>query len=290
MNMQSIGVTNTFAITSPSNNNRNVEVCNSKEIVIMYDQQSYTVNYMGLSVDQREIINQLRKNLQLKEICQNILYQRIIQKTACDLGLIVTPEEIQVEANLLWREKQLETEPDLLGWLSEQIITLEDWKAGMRDRLLAQKLAKFLFSNEVERFFIQHKSDFDQLLLYQLILPYEQLAWELFYQISEQEISFYEAAHLYDIDERRRDCCGYEGKIYRCNLKRELADPVFNARIGELIGPINTDQGSHLLMVDEFIPSELTATIRQDILNHMFIQWLECQFNRVLQCNNSSEF
>lgn len=255
----------------------------------MYNDTSYIVDFLGSSINSREIITYLRKNLQLKEICQKIIYQKIIHNTALSRGLIVTPEEIQSEVNHLQMEQQLETDADVFVWLEEHIITVDDWKAGIRDRLLQQKLANFLFSQELEIYFIQHQPDFEQVLLYQLIVPYEQLANELFYQISEQEITFYEAAHLYDIDEKRRDCCGCEGKIYRYNLKPELADVVFNASIGELIGPMNTERGSHLLMVEEFIPSELTATIRQEILQQMFVQWIESQLNSMLQRNNSEE-
>jgi hypothetical protein len=39
------------------------------------------------------------------------------------------------------------------------------------------------------------------------------LAQELFYQLEEQEISFYEAAHLYDIDENGDICVVVQAKL-----------------------------------------------------------------------------
>jgi parvulin-like peptidyl-prolyl isomerase len=255
----------------------------------MYNDNSYTVDFLGSSINYQEIITYLQTNLQLKEICQNIFYQKIIQNTASERGLIVTSEEIQAEINRLQREQQLETDTDLTLWLEEQLLTLDDWKAGICDRLLQQKLIELLFSHDVEVYFIQHQPDFDEVLLYQLIVAYEQLANELFYQIFEQEISFYEAAHLYDIDERRRECCGCEGKIYRYKLSSEIADVVFNASIGELIGPVSTERGNHLLMVEEFIPATLTSVIRQEILQQMFVQWIEGQLNSMLQSDNPQE-
>jgi parvulin-like peptidyl-prolyl isomerase len=255
--------------------------------VSMYNQNGYIVNFLGLSVDWIEIISYLRKNLQLKQVCQRILYKNIISKTAQERSLIVTPEEIKTETNYWRLQKHLEKDDDIIVWLTEQMLTVEDWEEGIRDRLLEQKLSESLFSQEVEIFFSQHQRDFDQVLLYQLVVPYEHLSQELFYQILEQEISFYEAAHLYDIDERRRDKCGYVGKIYRYNLNPELAVIVFNAGIGELIGPVTTQEGIHLLTVEEFIPSEFTTTIRQNILNQMFMQWLESQLDHLLQSDGS---
>uniref|UniRef100_A0A0C1NAY6 Peptidylprolyl isomerase n=1 Tax=Tolypothrix bouteillei VB521301 TaxID=1479485 RepID=A0A0C1NAY6_9CYAN len=240
-----------------------------------------------MSIEQREIVAYLRKKFKLKEVCQNIIYKKIIQQTAREQGLLVTPAAIQIESERLLRERSLEIGVNGVDWLSEHMLTVKDWETETQESLIEQKVAEFLFSYEIEMFFSQHQADFDQILLYQLIVPYEQLAHELFYQISEQEMSLYEAAHLYDIDERRRNCCGYEGKIYRCNLRPELTDIVFDAGIGELIGPVNTHQGSHLLMVEGFIPSKLTTTIRQHILNQMMVQWLESQLNNMLQHNQA---
>lgn len=254
----------------------------------MYSQNDYIVDFRGLSVEQIEIISYLREHLFLKEVCQQIFYKQIIQQAAQERSLIVTPEEIQTEINRWRLEKHLETNGDVMMWLTEQMLTIQDWEEAIRDRLLEQKLSESLFSQEVEIFFFQHQRDFDQVLLYQLIVPYEDLAQELFYQITEQEISFYEAAHLYDIDERRRDQCGYVGKISRYNFNPELTVIVFNASVGELIGPVTTQEGINLLTVEEFIPSEFTTTIRQHILNQMFMQWLESQLDNLLQSNNSN--
>jgi len=236
-------------------------------------------NIVEASVELDDIVSFLKRDIQFKEVCHKILYQRVINQAAQERGLIVTPEEIQAEANQLRREKRLEKAYDTLVWLADQMITADDWEAGICDRLMAKKLAQFLFAKEAEKFFAQNKLDFDQILLYQIIVPYERLAHEIFYQIEEQEISFYEAAHLYDIDERRRQQCGYEGKLYRWSLKPDLAAVVFSAQIGAVIGPLTTEQGYHLLLVEEFIPAELTPERYQDIIDRMFKDWLTSELN-----------
>jgi parvulin-like peptidyl-prolyl isomerase len=252
----------------------------------MYNQNNNIVDFLGLSVDQVEIISYLRKNLQLKEICQKVLYQQIVRQAAQERGVIVTSSEIQAEKIRWQSEKHLQTEADIAMWLDEHMLTLEEWEDAIHDRLLFQKLSESLFNQEVEIYFVQHERDFDKILLYQLIVPYEELAQELFFQIAEREISFYEAAHLYDIDEERRDRCGCEGRIYRYDLNPELVEVIFDAIIGEVIRPTTTTQGICLLLVEEFIPSELTAILHQDILERMFRQWLESQLNNLRQQEN----
>ena len=240
------------------------------------------IDFQGVSIEQDEIVSLLKKDIQLKEVCQKVLYQRVINQSAKEKGITLTPEEIQAEANRQRHEKRLEKAADTLAWLAAQMITVDDWEAGIRDRLLTQKLAECLFAKEAEKFFAQNRLDFEQILLYQIIVPYEKLAQELFYQIEEREISFYETAHLYDIDERRRYQCGYEGKLYRWSLKPDIAAVVFSARPGGVIGPIKTERGYHLFRVEEFISTELTAEITQEIINKMFKEWLASEVTHML--------
>jgi parvulin-like peptidyl-prolyl isomerase len=240
------------------------------------------------SIKADEMVFYLKKNLQLKFVNQQILSQKIIEKATQERGITVTAEEIQAEADRIRYERRLEKASQTLAWLAEEMISPEEWEAGMRDRLLAKKLAESLFSREVEKTFAQNKLDYEQILLYQIVVPYQKLAQELFYQIEEEEISFYEAAHLYDIDERRRHLCGYEGKLHRWSLKPDIASAIFSAQPGELIGPFATEQGYHLFLVEEFIPAELTPERSKEIIDKMFKQWLSGELNYVLH-NQSDE-
>ena len=236
----------------------------------------------NIQVQAEQIIEFLQKNIRYKEIYQEILYQQVISQTAQERGITVTPEEIQAQADLLRREQRLERAADTLAWLADQMISPDEWETGIRDRLLAQNLAKSLFDKEIEKLFAQNKLDFDQVILYQIIVSSDKLAQELFYQIEEREISFYEAAHLYDIDKKRRLQCGYEGELYRLSLKPDVSAIVFSGKTGEVLGPFATEQGYHLLMVEEFIPAQLTPERYQEILDNMFKEWLASELNYML--------
>ena len=233
-------------------------------------------------IAQDEIVSYLRKNIQLKDIYEKILAQRVVELACQERNITLTPEEIQAEAEKMRREKRLEKAADTLAWLKEEMLAPDDWEAGIRDRLLSQKLAKFLFDKEIQKVFAQNKIDYEQVSLYQIVVSSDKLAQELFFQIEEREISFYEAAHLYDIDEKRRCQCGYEGKLQRAKLKADLAAAIFKSQPGEVVGPIQIAQSYHLLMVEEFIPAELTPETYQEILDRMFKQWLAGEINYLL--------
>ena len=233
------------------------------------------------------IVEFLKREVQIKEVCQKVLCQQVIDRAAQERGITVTPEEIQTEADRQRHQKRLESAAATFAWLQDQLITPDDWEAGIRDSLISQKLATALFADEVGKYFTEHRLDFEQILLYRIVVPYEQLAQEIFYRVEESEISFYEAAHFYDIDERRRLQCGYEGKLYRWSLKPETAAIIFSARAGEIISPFQTDQGYELLMVEEFVSAELTPEISQKITDQLFEEWLESELNYAIHQNES---
>lgn len=231
---------------------------------------------MSILLEPETVVEFLKREVKIKEVCQKILYKQAISRAAQARNLIVAPEEIQAEADRQRYQNRLENAADTLSWLEEQMITPADWEAGIREALLTQKLAEELFGGEVNRYFAEHRLDFEQILLYKITVPYEQLAQELFYQIEENELSFYEAAHLYETDQQRRLQCGYEGKLYRWSLSPEIAAIVFGARLGEVIGPVKVEQAAYmLLMAEEFVGAELTPEIRQEIISRLFQVWLD---------------
>lgn len=250
-------------------------------------------NQLQIVMEPDEIVNFLKTEIKLKEICQAVLYQRIIEKAALQKDINVTTEEIEIEANRQRREKRLEKASDTIKWLEQQMLTPLDWEVGIRNLLLKQKLALTLFGKEVEQFFIHNRSKFEQVILYQFVVNDEKLAQELYYQIEEGEISFYQAARLYDIDENRRYKCGYEGKVYRWALIPEIAPLVFSTFPHQLLGPTKTENGYHLFMVEDYIPAELTSKRYQEILDNMFQQWLDAEFNYIysnFELSSSSGF
>lgn len=237
------------------------------------------IDFLGYPVSLGEISHLLKQDFMLRKICYQVVSSQVILRAASDRNLTITADEIQEEANRHRREYRLEKASDTFAWLQDELITPEDWERGIRDRLLAQKLAEHLFSKDVERIFVENRLNYDRASVYQIVVPYIQIAQELFYQIEEDEISFFEAAHLYDMSIDRRRRCGYEGLLHRWEMIPELAALVFGATPGHILPPVHTDEGYHLILIEEFLPAELTPTVRAEIIQELFKQWLESEVN-----------
>ena len=117
------------------------------------------------SLEPQEITEFLKREIQLKNVSEKILYQKVINRAAAERNLTLTAEEIQEEADKFRHENRLEKASDTLAWLADNMITSDDWEAGIRQQLLAKKLSKCLFDKDVEKFFGQSRLDFDQILL-----------------------------------------------------------------------------------------------------------------------------
>lgn len=240
-----------------------------------------------VQIDSQQIVEYLKHEIQLKKIRRQIIQRQIILRAAEERKIEVSSEEIQREADQFRYSNKLEDAAQTYQWLNDQLITPEDWEEGIRDRLLAKKLAEHLFGTQVETYFAQNKSRYEQAVLYRLSVPYQPLAQELFYQIEEEEISFFEAAHLYDSNEARRLACGFEGKLARWQVDPEMSAKIFGANPRELIGVIASGSGYELWMVEELIPPSLTDEIQKGILNSLFQEWLDSELNYFIHMNNN---
>ncbi|MDY7022400.1 MAG: peptidylprolyl isomerase [Cyanobacteriota bacterium] len=237
------------------------------------------VRLKNVPIEADKVVEYLKQELQMRDIQQGILCRQIVENAAGARSITISPEDIQHEADQFRYSNRLENASQTYEWLDKQLISADDWEDGIYQRLLSKKLAQHLFDQQVETYFAQNKIQYEQAILYRLLVPYQPLAQELFYQIEEEEISFFEAAHLYDTDERRRLACGFEGKLSRWQIKPELSAQVFAAGPRDLIGVIQSESGYELWMPEEFIPAKLTDEIRQQILDTLFQEWLESELN-----------
>ncbi|MGP1383650.1 MAG: peptidylprolyl isomerase [Thainema sp.] len=235
-------------------------------------------SFSGITVTNQEIIDFLGRDLQMPEIYKAILAQKIINQTAAQEGITVEPDEVQAELEAIRYDNRFDHPAQLLAWVSEHMTTLSQVEQRIREKILAQKLARHLFSDRIYERFLHNHTDFEQLLLYEIVVPYATLAREIFYQIEEDEMSFFEAAHIYDVDEARRLVCGFVGKQLRSQLLPEVSSNLSNAQVGEVVGPIQlADNRFILLLIDDLITPELTPELLDILIDEMFQEWLNVE-------------
>lgn len=233
-----------------------------------------------INISQNEILHQIKLSCQIPTLVEGILTRKIVTSTAQEQGILAEPAELQQAADSFRLTNALANANETWLWLQKHSLSLDEFEALIYISVLSSKLAQHLFAQRVESFFVEHHLDYTQVVMYEIVLDDEDLALELFYAIAEGEMSFSEAARQYIQDKELSRCGGYRGRLHRSNLKPEIAVAVFSATPPQLLKPIVTSGGVHLILVEEFIQLQLDEQLRYKILWDLFSQWLKLQLEQ----------
>ncbi|WP_199315272.1 MULTISPECIES: peptidylprolyl isomerase [Oscillatoriales] len=231
----------------------------------------------NITVYPEDLIRQIKLSCQIPTFLENIATRKIITSKAKELGIKVEPEELQKSADNIRLANNLRRTDQTLAWLQKHSLSLDDLEEIAYFSVTSSKLAEHLFADKVEPFFVENLLNYAQVVMYEVILDDEDLAMELFYAIGEDEMSFHEVACQYLHDKELRRCGGYRGTLRRSDLKPEISAAVFAATPPQLIKPVVTSKGAHLIFVEEVIQPKLDATVRSKIISDLFSGWIKQQ-------------
>jgi parvulin-like peptidyl-prolyl isomerase len=228
-----------------------------------------------LTISAEEVLQQVKFSGQLGAVKEAIALHRLIQTTAAERGIEVTPEEIQTCADEFRTANNLEQAEETLAWLQQRELGVEDFEAMIHLSVLQSKLAKHLFADQVDAYFAAHQLNYITVAIYEVVLEDEDVALELFYSLKEGETTFFEVAQQYVQDTELRRRGAYRGILKRADLSAEVSSAVFASTPPQLLKPILTANGIYLVYVDEIIQPELSKEIQSEIVFSLFFEWVK---------------
>lgn len=228
-----------------------------------------------ISISQDLLIQHLKLSCQIPQIIEGIAAREIILEAAKVEGITVEPEELQQAADSLRLTHKLQQTEVTWAWLQQHHLSLEDFEAIARINVITTKLARQLFSGQIEPFFWEHHLEYTKAVLYEILLKDEDLIQELYYALQEGEVNFYEIAHQHIQDPDLRRLGGYRGLVSRHELRPEIAAAVYAATPPQVLLPITSPLGTHLILVEEIIQPKLDEPTRNSILSYLFTEWLK---------------
>jgi parvulin-like peptidyl-prolyl isomerase len=215
------------------------------------------------------------------ELIQGFLRRQIIAQQAQQLGIEATAQELQVAADLLRKNQKLDTAEATLKWLKTNFLSVDDFEKIVVHKLITEKLAQHLFGDRVEHYFHQNTLEYGGATIYEVVLDNRELAMEIFYSLQEGDLNFADVAHQYIPDSEHKRRGGYLGTVNRKQLRPEISAAVFAAKPPQLIDPVVTAIGVHLIYVEKINQAKLDDLLRQKILMDMFDAWLDEQVTSV---------
>ena len=182
--------------------------------------------------------------------------------------------ELQSESDRFRRLNGLLLKDQMFGWLENQGLSLDGFEERIRRRIVIRKLRDQMFESSVETYFSEHPTEFDWAYLSQIVVAKEGVAQELMNQIVDDGDPFERLAQKHSIDEESRKGCGHIGRTRRSDMIPMVESLVFGASAGQVVGPVKTAAGYHLLKVHAMTHGKLDSETRDEIKAKLFNAWV----------------
>lgn len=202
----------------------------------------------------------------------------LIERAARERGLRISTESLQSAADAFRAERNLHGVDQTHAWLTARGWNASDLERYLELRLLRAQLIDDVASTQrIEQHFAEHRRAYDQARLAHILVAERSVAEELLAQIHDEEADFGELARRFSIDSATVRKGGELGQIERASLSPAVESAVFAANAGDIVGPIQTSRGFHLINVYAVIPGQLDQTVTEAIRKDLFDQWLDGQ-------------
>ncbi len=145
------------------------------------------------------------------------------------------------------------------------------------------KLSRFKnerFANQVKTIFLQEKTSFDSLVFGDILLETRPLAFELYFRIRDDGISFWEIASSYSNSANQYSpLCG---PVTLQSLPKTIVDHLAPFHADQLYSPVCSSGTWHLIFMIRHIRSTLTKKLFNQILDRLFDEFIRSQVDELM--------
>jgi parvulin-like peptidyl-prolyl isomerase len=188
---------------------------------------------------------------------------------AKDLGIKIDDQELQAAYDEFRRACQLYKAKDTQAWLEQSGLKVEDIEQYLEAGLLRGKIAEELVPDEqVKGYYAQNPREFEYARVSHIVVKDRNAAQELALSLKEEGEDFADLARTHSSDEETRCGGGYRGLVTRDNtlgLAEDVADRIFAAKAGEVVGPFQSNGVACIVRVEECGRLPLDESLRNRI-------------------------
>lgn len=213
---------------------------------------------------------------QFESLVEQFVRDRLTVRAAKKQGVRIAPEEIQERADRYRRLRGLHRAADTNRYLDHLGVSLDEFESFVTDDLYLEKMmARVCSPQAVERYFAAHSPRFDAIEVSHIVLDAEGKAKEMMSVLREDPESFAEMAREHSIAGTRASG-GVIGRVLRGALKTDVEAKVFNAAVGDVLGPFLSGDRSfyEIFMVTAKHPATLDEDTAAEIRRLLREEWL----------------
>ncbi|MFM2432088.1 MAG: hypothetical protein RLZZ511_3302 [Cyanobacteriota bacterium] len=228
-----------------------------------------------LTIHTYDLWQQAKHQLQLPQLIEQAIHRHIITLTAQQQGIEVAVSELQASADQLRIQHQLLTAQATIAWLEKHRLSVEDLEDIAQFNVLVAKLKTALIEPQIESYFYRNQLDYAQAVYYEIVVAQRELAMELFYALQERELDFLAVLHRYVDDREVRVAGSYRQVVQRQDVSAELSALIFAAQAPQVLRPLPIGDAMRLIYVVELLPPVLDESLRGQLRDQLFEDWLE---------------
>ncbi|OUL17862.1 peptidylprolyl isomerase [Nostoc sp. 106C] len=227
------------------------------------------------SATDAEILAYLRRAAKFAEIAVAAEREALVLANCNQLSIEISDDEWQAAGDAFRLERKLWGNAETIAWLEAQRISVDEWSQGIKVALLENKLKEHLFGATVDGAYISNRDNYRRVALSQILVTDLATAWKIVQFLREGQASFCALALEHSKGKQSQENGGFVGIRYLAELIPEIAEPLTEAKEGEIIGPVQSKLGYHVLRVEKWFPIELNQAVREQIMDSLFQVWLE---------------
>lgn len=231
----------------------------------------------GETISQEQFINYLKLRNEYPDLISPLVRDKVAVNAAIKRGIQVSDKEIQQAADDYRRLAGLHRAKDTEQWLDQAGISLEDFEAFISDQTYKKKLRDTIITDEtIDEYFKLNSPKFDTVDLQLIVVASEAKAKELMAVLKDDPQSFSELAKEHSLDPDTKDLGGQIRGVRRGILPEEVDAKIFNAKVGDLIGPIQTADEDifELARITAVAPARINDMVKEEIARTIYDEWI----------------
>lgn len=232
------------------------------------------------AISAEEFVRLLKLQGKLDSLLEKVLIDKLLVHAAKTAEIKISAEEVQDRVDQFRRVNNLHRAQDTIEYLDNIEISVDKLEEFIVEMISKEKMRESIMDNAaIDHFYKHHYPSFERIGLSHITLDSIAKAQEIAAILEEEPESFTDLAREHSLSDDTRENGGYLGKIPRGVLPQEIEAKIFNANIGDVIGPFPVEGQSKFeifRLIEKHVPEMNEKTV-SEIKEKLFQKWLADQ-------------
>ena len=211
------------------------------------------------------------------QMLSSVVRELIIDEAIAEIK--IDSDRTQKTLDQFFTQHQLITPEQKQQWLQKQGLTQTQLNRQITRQCKIEQFKQIRWGNKLEGYFLQRKSQLDQVMYSLLRINEAMVARELYFRIEEGEQDFAEIARYYSQGPEAQTG-GLIGPVALSSPHPTIAKLLARHQPGQLLPLTRIENWFVIVRLEQYLPAQLDEAMEKRLLNELFNQWLHKELQR----------